>query len=95
MKYILMLLISFGAMAESDTKDLERLNSELMQISQELTIQNARLTVKLKKESELSNNYKLYLENISEMCLSGNNFVSIGEGGSIYRFSCDLVEVVE
>lgn len=95
MKYILLLLISFSAIAEPDNKDLSRINSELMQISQELTIQNARLTVKLKKESELSNSYKLYLEEISKMCLDGNNFVSIGEGGSIYRFSCELIEIVE
>ena len=93
MKCILLLLISFSAMA--DTEELTRLNDEMMEISQGLMIQNASLVVKLKKESKLSNSYKLYLENISEMCLGGNNFVSIGSDGSMYRFSCDLVEVVK
>ena len=110
MKYILMLMISFSAMADdiyeadlkgflasakADVKQLTRINGEIMEISQGLMIQNASLMVKLKKESKLSNSYKLYLENISEMCLGGNNFVSIGSDGSVYRFSCDLVEVLK
>ncbi|MEH6451152.1 MAG: hypothetical protein V7765_20980 [Oleispira sp.] len=109
-KLILMLMISFSAMAddayEAELKDriankdaiiekLEELNADTEDLLERVFKQNSELMAKLRKESEPSNNYKLYLENISDMCLGGNNFASIGSDGSMYRFSCDLVEVVK
>ena len=109
-KLILMMMISFSAMAddayEADLKDriankdaiiekLKELNATTAEIAERVIKQNSKLMADLKKESKLSNSYKLYLENISDMCLGGDNFVSLGSDGSIYRFSCDLVEVVK
>jgi len=85
MKYILLLLISFSALAD-DNHEAE-LKAALDQ--------NDKLLSELTKANDLTVNYKQYLENITDMCLGGNNFVSLGSDGSIYRFSCDLVEVVK
>ena len=109
-KLILMLIISFSAMAddayEAELKDrIASANARFdkavelyyaqEKIGQNMLKQNSKLMAKLKKQSKLANSYKLYLENISDMCLGGNNFVSLGSDGSMYRFSCDLVEVVK
>tara|TARA_R110000765_G_scaffold131669_3_gene230106 strand:+ start:1145 stop:1450 length:306 start_codon:yes stop_codon:yes gene_type:complete len=99
-KLILMLMISFSAMAddayEADLKDRIASKDAIIEKLKELNATTAEIAQELMdKNNKMRRRTIEYFDKMIAKCLNGDEIVIPSSNGSVYRFGCDFVEVAK
>jgi len=89
MKYLLLMLISFGAMAEEDRA--ARMADALIEsnlIIEQLVNRIEELEAQSFKDVEQATQFRKILVKITHNCMTGLDFVSVDDSNRTYRFHC-------
>ena len=100
MKYILLLLISFSAMAddayEADLKDRIANKDTVIEKLKELNATTAKIAERMiKQNAKTKKRTMYYFDKIIRSCRLGDEVGIPGSDGVMYRISCEMVEVVK
>lgn len=89
MKYLILMVLSFGAMAEED--HAARMANALIEsnlIIEQLVNRIEELEAQSFKDVEQATQFRKILVKITHNCMSGLDFVSIDDGNRAYQFHC-------
>lgn len=93
MKYLLLMLISFSAMADLDNEiKLGEALAESNIVIEQLVKQNEQLMVLSESQGKQLKGWKGYINLITKDCVLGKGFFGMDEQGNKYRFNCEVME---
>ena len=93
MKYLLLMLISFSAVAGLDNEiKLGEALSESNVIIEQLVKQNEQLMALSESQGQQIQGWKGYINLITKDCIAGKGFAGMDEQGNKYRFNCGVME---
>lgn len=93
MKYLLLMLISFSAMADLDNEiKLGEALAESNIIIEKLVKQNEQLMALSESQGKQLREWMGYIHLITKDCTLGRGFFGMDEQGNKYRFNCEVKE---
>jgi len=93
MKYLLLILISFSAMADLDNEiKLGEALAESNIVIEQLVKQNEQLMALSESQGKQLKGWKGYIHLITKDCVAGKGFAGMDEQGNKYRFNCGAMK---